>query len=125
MFGPKVQVRKDTDFDQGTWMSLLDLLHPIEFFVPFDQTTLWRRHVACTLKFLLLSFWMVMVSYDECNIAHDFCFVDSLSPYLHLQHRGKTKRKGNPRVRRSEIFFQYGFPLATARHKYGDTDEFF
>jgi len=27
-------------------MSLLDLLHPMEFFVPFDQTTLWRRHVA-------------------------------------------------------------------------------
>jgi hypothetical protein len=46
MLGPKVRTEKD-DFNQGTWMSLLDLLHPYEYFVPVDQTTLWRRHVAC------------------------------------------------------------------------------
>jgi hypothetical protein len=34
------------DFTHGTWMSLVGLLHPYEFFVTVDQTTLWRRHVA-------------------------------------------------------------------------------
>lgn len=45
MFGPNVRTEKD-DFNNGTWVSLLDLLHPYEFFIPMDQTTLWRRHVA-------------------------------------------------------------------------------
>ena len=34
------------DFNQGTWLSLMGLLHPSEFLVPVDQTTLWRRHIA-------------------------------------------------------------------------------
>ena len=34
------------DFSHSTWMSLVGLLHPYEFFVSVDQTTLWRRHLA-------------------------------------------------------------------------------
>jgi hypothetical protein len=34
------------DFNHGTWMSLLGLLNPLEFFVTVDKTSLWRRHVA-------------------------------------------------------------------------------
>jgi hypothetical protein len=34
------------DFDQGTWISLLGLLHFYDAFVTVDNTHLWRSHIA-------------------------------------------------------------------------------
>jgi hypothetical protein len=33
-------------FDEGTWISLLGLLHPLDAFVTVDNTTLWQSHIA-------------------------------------------------------------------------------
>lgn len=34
------------DYSNDTWMSLLGLLHPSEFFVTVDHSTTWRKHLA-------------------------------------------------------------------------------
>jgi hypothetical protein len=34
------------DFDQGTWISLLGLLHFYDAFVTVDNTHLWQSHIA-------------------------------------------------------------------------------
>jgi hypothetical protein len=34
------------DFNQSTWISLIGLLHPRDFFVTVDNTDLWRSHIA-------------------------------------------------------------------------------
>lgn len=34
------------DYSNDTWLSLLDLLRPSEFFVTVDHSQIWRKHVA-------------------------------------------------------------------------------